>query len=87
MVERFAESDAGIEADGLAGDAVPFLAQILGVVDVFDALTTARPYKPAHSFAEALDLLRDEAARGLLNPALVETLVSVIGAHEAALPH
>ena len=31
--------------DGLRGDAIPLLAQIIGIVDVFDALTTERPYK------------------------------------------
>ena len=35
--------------DGLSGDAIPLLAQIMGVVDVYDAVTTARPYKPARS--------------------------------------
>src|SRR5207244_4381751 len=33
--------------DGLAGDAIPLVAQITGIVDVFDAITTARPYKAA----------------------------------------
>ena len=32
--------------DGLKGDAVPVLAQIMGITDVFDALTTNRPYQP-----------------------------------------
>ena len=30
--------------DGLAGDAIPLLAQIISIVDVFDAITTTRPY-------------------------------------------
>ena len=33
--------------DGLQGDEIPLLARILQVVDVYDALRTARPYKPA----------------------------------------
>jgi putative two-component system response regulator len=49
--------------DGLVGDAVPLLAQILSIVDVYDALTTPRPYKPARSRAEAYDTLLDEARR------------------------
>lgn len=60
--------------DGLVGDAIPLLAQVVGVVDVFDALTTPRPYKPALSFEAALECLHDEAARGLHDPALVGIL-------------
>ena len=33
--------------DGLHGRSVPLLAQIIGIVDVYDAITTSRPYKPA----------------------------------------
>ena len=33
--------------DGLMGDTIPLEAQIVAVADVFDALTTSRPYKPA----------------------------------------
>ena len=35
--------------DGLAGDDVPLLAQIIAIVDVYDAITTDRPYRPALS--------------------------------------
>jgi len=41
--------------DGLRGDAIPLLAQIVGIVDVFDALTTTRPYKAAMPFAQAAE--------------------------------
>ncbi|HKW42207.1 MAG TPA: HD domain-containing phosphohydrolase, partial [Gemmatimonadales bacterium] len=40
--------------DGLSGDAIPLFAQIVGLVDVYDALTTARPYRPAFTRGEAL---------------------------------
>jgi response regulator RpfG family c-di-GMP phosphodiesterase len=50
--------------DGLRGEAIPLLAQILGIVDVFDALMTERPYKAALPFAQAAEELRDEAACG-----------------------
>ena len=58
--------------DGLAGDAVPFTARVLQVVDVFDALTTERPYKRAVSAEEAMDTLREEVARGWWDPGVVE---------------
>jgi len=46
---------------GLRGDAIPLLAQVIGIVDVYDALTTARPYKPPLPRDRARDELRDEA--------------------------
>ena len=61
--------------DGLCGDAIPLLAQIMGIVDVFDALTTERPYKGALSFAQAADELRGEAARGWRCADLVGTFL------------
>jgi putative nucleotidyltransferase with HDIG domain len=40
--------------DRLRGDEIPLAAQIVGLVDVYDALTTTRPYRPALSHAQAL---------------------------------
>jgi putative nucleotidyltransferase with HDIG domain len=45
--------EGGGYPDRLAGEQIPFGARILTVVDVFDALTSARPYKAAMSLAEA----------------------------------
>ncbi len=45
----------------LSGDAIPIEARIAAVADVFDALTSERPYKAAWSNEEALDLLRRQA--------------------------
>lgn len=60
--------------DGLAGEDVPLLARILQVADVFDALTSVRPYKPALSSTEALNVLEAESRRGWRDPKLVELL-------------
>ncbi|GBF05815.1 hypothetical protein DAERI_060075 [Deinococcus aerius] len=49
--------------DGLRGEEIPFLARIFALVDVFDALTHARPYHAARPVAEALDIIRAEAGR------------------------
>jgi putative two-component system response regulator len=61
--------------DGLRGSEVPLLAQIIGVVDVFDALTTVRPYKPALTADQAFEELHREARKGWRDAALVDELV------------
>ena len=65
--------------DGLRGDAIPLLAQITGIVDVFDALTTDRPYRPALPVAWAAEELRREAARGWRRGDLVNTFLDQVG--------
>jgi putative two-component system response regulator len=65
--------------DGLRGDAIPLLAQIIGIVDVFDALTTARPYKPALPVESAAQELAREAERGWHRRDLVNTFLGVVG--------
>jgi putative two-component system response regulator len=65
--------------DGLQGAAVPKLAQIIGVVDVFDAMTTARPYKPALPVANAVEQLRVEVERGWRDARLVDAFIELIG--------
>lgn len=47
--------------NGLKGDDIPLSGRIVAVADVFDALTTTRPYKKAWSFDDAYDHLRDGA--------------------------
>lgn len=62
--------------DGLAGDDIPLLAQIIGVVDVYDAMTTDRPYRDARTPAEALAELEREVEIGWRRADLVETFVA-----------
>jgi response regulator RpfG family c-di-GMP phosphodiesterase len=45
---------------GLAGEAIPLVGRIVAVADVFDALTSARPYKPAWEIERAVDFLKSE---------------------------
>lgn len=66
--------------DGLRGAAIPLLAQIMGIVDVFDALTTERPYKAALPVAQAAHELRAEAARGWRRADLVATFLDQVEA-------
>jgi putative two-component system response regulator len=63
--------------DGLRGDAIPLLAQIIGVVDVYDALTTERPYKPAWPPDVAFAELAREARRGWHPTDLVDLLIDL----------
>lgn len=72
--ERF---DGSGYPDGLAGHSIPLLARILQVVDIFDALTSARPYKQAYSTQEALDILREESRRGWRDPEIVEVFCAL----------
>ena len=48
--------------DGLAGDAIPISARLMALADVFDALISVRPYKPALPFDQARDIIA--AGRG-----------------------
>jgi putative two-component system response regulator len=63
--------------DGLRGDDVPLLAEIVGVADTFDAITTARPYRAARTAEEAYaELLRD-AANGRWRTHLVDRFIEL----------
>jgi len=64
--------------DGLRNTEVPLLAQIVSIVDVFDALTTQRPYRTARPEDEAVQILSDEAVKGWRDRALVDAFVDVL---------
>lgn len=64
--------------DGLKGEEIPLLARILQVADIYDSLTTARPYKPAFSSDEAIQILKSEAERGWRDPTLIATFSDVL---------
>jgi putative two-component system response regulator len=58
--------------DGLRGDAIPITARVLQIVDVYDALTTDRPYKKAFSITEALQTMKEEVGRGWWDPQIFD---------------
>lgn len=66
--------------DGLSGSAIPCGARILAVADAFEAMTSARPYRPGLSYRDALAEL--EANRGTqFDPQLVRACIRVIQTH------
>jgi len=70
--------------DHLCGRAVPLLAQIMGIVDVFDALTTSRPYKKALPAEAACEELLREVHLGWRRKDLVDVFVKLCT--EGSLP-
>jgi putative two-component system response regulator len=70
--------------DQLAGEAIPLLARILQVVDVYDALRTERPYKPAQSHSSAREMMCAEAECGLWDGAIVGEFFSMMALREHA---
>jgi len=72
--------------DGLKGNAIPIAARVLQVVDVYDALTTARPYKKALPPAEALEIMEDEVKRGWWDPVVFTAFTEMMGREAIAEP-
>ncbi|HEX3867708.1 MAG TPA: HD domain-containing phosphohydrolase [Gemmatimonadaceae bacterium] len=64
--------------DGLSGDDIPVVAQIVGIVDAYDAMTTSRPYRGGRSAREACLELGDDARRGRFNPQLVQSFIGLL---------
>lgn len=64
--------------DGLKREEIPLLARILQLADIYDALTTSRPYKRTLTSDEALQIMREEAARGWRDPELVERFAEIL---------
>jgi putative two-component system response regulator len=64
--------------DGLRKGEIPLLPRILQVVDVYDALRTARPYKPALNHERAAVTMREEAQAGLWDEELVNEFFAML---------
>jgi putative two-component system response regulator len=63
--------------DGLTGDRIPFLVRALSVADVFDALSSDRPYRVGLPLDSCLTILRQEAAGGGLDEELVAEFCAI----------
>jgi putative two-component system response regulator len=66
--------------DGLRGDDIPLTAQIVGIVDVFEAMTSPRPYQGTVSPREALTVLHRQAKKGWHREDLFDEFARIIDA-------
>ncbi|WP_392536056.1 HD domain-containing phosphohydrolase [Nostoc sp. C117] len=64
--------------DKLKEDDIPFIAQIFQLIDIYDALTSERPYKEALTTQKALSVMLQEADSGWRNPKLVRKFAEFI---------
>lgn len=62
---------------GLKGEEIPITARIFAVVDVWDALTSDRPYRPAWDEAKALEYIREQSGRHF-DPLVAELFIRMM---------
>jgi putative two-component system response regulator len=70
--------------DGLKGDQIPLTARILQITDIYDALTTDRPYRK--SVDKAFEIMREEAKRGWWDTSILDSFEGVVRDSELAQP-
>jgi len=63
--------------EGLKGEKIPLAARLFSVIDVFDALTSDRPYRKAWSKEKAMEYIREQAGRHF-DPDIVKTFISML---------
>jgi PAS domain S-box-containing protein len=63
--------------DGLKGEQIPLYARIFAIVDVYDALTNDRPYRPAWTPTQTLEYIRAESGKHF-DPAIVEAFLNLL---------
>ncbi|UKO99045.1 response regulator [Nostoc sp. UHCC 0870] len=64
--------------DGLKENEIPYIAQVFQVIDIYDALTSERPYKKAFTPEEALCIMLDETESGWRNPKLMQQFAEFV---------
>jgi putative two-component system response regulator len=71
--------------DKLKGDNIPYLAQVFQLIDIYDALTSERPYKRAFTSIEALLVMQEETDADWRNPKLMQQFTDFISSYETKL--
>ncbi len=64
--------------DGLCENEIPFLAQVFQMIDIYDALTSERPYKKAFTPSEALSIMTEETDKGWRDKKLMQQFTDFI---------
>lgn len=63
---------------GLAGEKVPLLARVFQIVDVYDALSSERPYKPAFPHEKVIGIMEQETVSGFWDPELMAAFLKIL---------
>ena len=72
--------------DGLKGAQVPLTARILQITDIYDALTTDRPYRKALPSEKAFAIMREEVKRGWWDGSILDEFEAVVHGYEPVQP-
>ncbi len=70
--------DGSSYPDGLSGDAISVNSRILSIVDIYDALTSERPYRESMDKENAISILKESASNNLLDKTIVDILIKLI---------
>lgn len=68
--------------DGLKGELIPLTARILQITDIYDALTTDRPYRKALSPQKAIAIMREEVKRGWWDGSMLDNFEAIVHGYE-----
>ena len=63
---------------GLAGEEIPLLARVFQIIDIYDALSTERPYKPAFPQEKVISIMKEEAENGSWDARLLEEFLIIL---------
>ena len=70
--------DGSSYPDGLKGNSITINSRILSIVDIYDALTSNRPYRKAMSVDKAIEILLDSAKKNLVDKQIVDVLIKLV---------